>query len=164
MIEARKKQKATNNSNISKSSVISKSSGKTMNNTRGENSRNMVYEYNKSTIVAVEESFHKNFENEQMTQSNPADTLDIISYSEREPSMRASELKSDFRTSRRTFTDQQLKASASSKSMIDQSMQEDTVYSKEESFNKLSPRSKMSTLDHNALKMEFQKNGVINIS
>jgi hypothetical protein len=54
MIEARKKQKA----NLS---ITSKSSGKTMNNTR-EPSRNMVYEYNRSQIVAKEESFHKNME------------------------------------------------------------------------------------------------------
>jgi hypothetical protein len=38
-----------------------------------------------------------------------------------------------------------------------------TEYSKEESFNKLTP-SRQSTHDHHQLKMEFQKNGVINIS
>jgi hypothetical protein len=36
-------------------------------------------------------------------------------------------------------------------------------YSKEESFNKMTP-SKQSTLDNLHMKMDFQKNGVINIS
>lgn len=66
--------------------------------------------------------------------------------------MRASELKSDFRTGRSSI----LKKMPSVQSEI-----EETVYSKEESFNKLTPKS--NTLDKSELKQEF-KNGVMNIS
>lgn len=95
MIQARKKQKA----NLS---VMSKSSGVTMNNTRG--SRNMVYEYNKSQVIAKEESFHKVLDENDVSASNHM--ADVQSYSEREPSIRASELKSDFRTGRSSVIQQ----------------------------------------------------------
>lgn len=81
--------------------------------------------------------------------------IDERSFSEREPSIRASELKSDFRTGRSS-------ALITKNPSMSESLREETVYSKEESFNKLTPKG--STLDHNALKNEFQKNGVINIS
>jgi hypothetical protein len=111
-----------------------------------------VYEVNKSQIIAKEESFNKNLESNDVTaQENLVETQ---SYSEREPSIRASELKSDFRTSRSSKV---LKPCESEASL------EETVYSKEESFNKMTP-SRLSTLDHAALQIEFQKNGVINIS
>lgn len=110
----------------------------------------MVYEYNRSQIVAKEESFHKNLDENEMTVQSQAqkddDAVEIQSYTEREPSMRASELKSDFRTGRSS-------ALITKNPSMSSSIVQDTVYSKEESFTKMTPKN--STLDKNALKMEF---------